>query len=82
MIFQVILQYSRILENKILIFFKNIFMAGGKVKYSQLSKEEKIKFLGDFYSTVASLQNREEVKNFLKDLLTLSESVCWRVVCR
>jgi len=50
-------------------------MAGGKVKYSQLSKEEKIKFLGDFYSTVASLQNREEVKNFLKDLLTLSESV-------
>jgi len=50
-------------------------MARGKVKYNQLSKEEKMKFLGDFYSMVASLRDREEVKNFLKDLLTLSETV-------
>ena len=50
-------------------------MAGGKVKYNQLSKEEKMQFLGDFYSMVESLKDREEVKNFLKDLLTLSESV-------
>ena len=50
-------------------------MAGGKVKYNQLNKEEKIKFLGDFYSMVAILQSREEAKNFLKDLLTLSETV-------
>jgi TrpR-related protein YerC/YecD len=50
-------------------------MARGKVKYNQLSKEEKMKFLGDFYSMVASLGDREEVKNFLKDLLTLSETV-------
>src|SRR3989339_65910 len=50
-------------------------MAGGKVKYNQLSKEEKMEFLGDFYSMVASLKDRGEVKDFLKDLLTLSESV-------
>lgn len=50
-------------------------MTGGKVKYNQLSKEEKMRFLGDFYSMVASLKDRGEVKDFLKDLLTLSESV-------
>lgn len=50
-------------------------MARGKVKYNQLSREERIRFLGDFYSMVATLKNREEVKTFLKDLLTLSESV-------
>ncbi len=48
---------------------------GGKVKYHELSKEEKIKFLGDFYSMIALLKNRGEVKNFFKDLLTLSEAV-------
>ncbi len=47
----------------------------GKVKYHELSENEKKKYLGDFYSMVASLQDRDEVKNFFKDLLTLSEIV-------
>ncbi len=47
----------------------------GKVKYNELSEDEKKKFLGQFYSMVAMLKNREEVKSFLKDLLTLSEVV-------
>lgn len=47
----------------------------GKVKYNNLSEFEKKKYLGEFYSMVALLKDREEVKNFLKDLLTLSEVV-------
>lgn len=47
----------------------------GKVKYNQLTDFEKKKFLGEFYSMVALLKNRDEVKNFFKDLLTLSEVV-------
>ena len=47
----------------------------GKVKYHELPENEKKKFLGEFYSIVASLETREDVKNFLKDLLTLSETV-------
>jgi len=45
------------------------------VKYHELSEQEKKKYLGDFYSMVALLKDRNEVKNFLKDLLTLSEIV-------
>ena len=45
----------------------------GKVKYYELTDEEKRKFLGDFYSAVAFLKTREDVKIFFKDLLTLSE---------
>lgn len=48
---------------------------GGKIKYNQLSQEERMKFLGDFYTMVADLRDRGEVKNFFKDLLTLSEVV-------
>jgi TrpR-related protein YerC/YecD len=47
----------------------------GKVKYHNLSSSQKKKYLGDFYSMVSLLENREEVKNFFKDLLTLSEVV-------
>ena len=47
----------------------------GKVKYHNLSQLEKKKYLGDFYSMVALLKSRDEVKNFFKDLLTLSEVV-------
>lgn len=47
----------------------------GKVKYHDLSEFEKKKFLGEFYSVVAQLKTRDEVKNFFKDLLTLSEVV-------
>lgn len=47
----------------------------GKVKYNALSEEEKKKYLGEFYSMVSVLRSREEIKNFFKDLLTLSEVV-------
>ena len=47
----------------------------GKVKYHDLSDFEKKKFLGEFYSVIAQLKTRDEVKNFFKDLLTLSEVV-------
>lgn len=47
----------------------------GKVKYNQLTELEKKTYLGDFYTMVSLLKDRDEVKNFLKDLLTLSEVV-------
>jgi TrpR-related protein YerC/YecD len=47
----------------------------GKVKYHNLTSEQKKKYLGEFYSMVALLGSRNEVKNFFKDLLTLSEVV-------
>lgn len=47
----------------------------GKVKYNSLSEEERKKYLGEFYSMISLLKGREEVKNFFKDLLTLSETV-------
>jgi len=48
---------------------------GGRVKYQNLTELEKKKFLGDLYDMIALLKNREEVKQFFKDLLTLSETV-------
>ncbi len=47
----------------------------GKVKYHELSDEQKKRYLGDFYSVVALLKTRDEVKKFFKDFLTLSEIV-------
>jgi TrpR-related protein YerC/YecD len=47
----------------------------GKVRYSELSNFQKKKYLGEFYSMVAMLRSRDEVKKFFKDLLTLSEVV-------
>jgi len=47
----------------------------GKVRYHELSEYERKTYLGDFYSMVSLLKNRDEVKNFFKDLLTLSEVV-------
>ena len=47
----------------------------GKVRYNQLSDFEKKKFLGEFYTMISLLRNRDEVKTFFKDLLTLSEVV-------
>ena len=47
----------------------------GKVKYNQLNEFEKKKYLGEFYTMVSLLKNRDEVKEFFKDLLTLSEVV-------
>lgn len=47
----------------------------GKVRYHDLSEDERKKYLGEFYSMIALLKTREEVKKFFKDLLTLSEIV-------
>ena len=47
----------------------------GKVRYNELSENDKKKFLGDFYSMITLLEGRDEVKKFFKDLLTLSEVV-------
>jgi TrpR-related protein YerC/YecD len=47
----------------------------GRVKYQNLSDIEKKVFLGELYDMIALLKNREEVKQFFKDLLTLSEVV-------
>jgi len=47
----------------------------GKVKYNQLSEFERKKYLGEFYTMVSLLKSRDEVKEFFKDLLTLSEVV-------
>lgn len=48
---------------------------GGKVKYHNLTENQKKKYLGEFYSTIALLKTRDEAKRFFKDLLTLSEVV-------
>ena len=45
----------------------------GKVKYNSLSEKDKKKYLGDFYTMISLLSSKDEVKAFLKDLLTLSE---------
>ncbi len=45
----------------------------GKVTYHELSESEKKKYLGDFYSIISLLKTRDDVKNFFKDLLSLSE---------
>lgn len=47
----------------------------GRVKYQNLSELERKKFLGELYTMIALLKSREEVKQFFKDLLTLSEVV-------
>lgn len=44
-----------------------------KIKPQKFNKEEKIKYLDALYTAVESLGSREEVKNFLRDLLTESE---------
>lgn len=47
----------------------------GRVKYQNLTEMERKKFLGELYDMIALLKSREEVKQFFKDLLTLSEVV-------
>ena len=46
-----------------------------KVEIRKLSKEERIKYLDALYTTVATLKSRDEVKLFLRDLLTESERI-------
>lgn len=42
-------------------------------KLNRLPKEKRIRMLGEFYDMIASLKNREEVREFFKDLLTPNE---------
>jgi TrpR-related protein YerC/YecD len=46
-----------------------------KVQPRKIKKEDKIKYLDYLYTAVTSLKSREEVKFFLKDLLTESERI-------
>jgi len=42
-------------------------------KLNRLPKEKRIRMIGEFYDCIASLKNRQEVREFLKDLLTPNE---------
>jgi TrpR-related protein YerC/YecD len=42
-------------------------------KLNRLPKEKRIRMLGEFYDVIASLKNREEVREFFKDLFTPNE---------
>ena len=42
-------------------------------KLNRLPKEKRIRMIGELYDVFASLKNRQEVKEFLKDLLTPNE---------
>jgi len=46
-----------------------------KVKPRKVQKEDKIKYLDALYTSVSLIKGREEVKNFLRDLLTESERI-------
>lgn len=42
-------------------------------KLNRLPKEKRIRMIGEFYDAINSLKNREEVREFFKDLLTPNE---------
>ncbi|MBI2064953.1 MAG: hypothetical protein HYT62_02790 [Candidatus Yanofskybacteria bacterium] len=46
-----------------------------KIKPRKVKNSDRIKYLDALYTAVASLKSREEVKNFLRDLLTESERI-------
>lgn len=46
-----------------------------RVRSRKLAKNEKIEYLDALYTAVESLRSREEVKNFLRDLLTEGERI-------
>ena len=46
-----------------------------KLQPRKVKKEDKIKYLDSLYTAVSSLGSREEIKNFLKDVLTESERI-------
>ena len=46
-----------------------------KIRSRKINKEEKIEYLDALYTAVESLGSREEVKNFLRDLLTEGERI-------
>lgn len=45
----------------------------GYFQLNKLPKEKRIRMIGEFYDLIASLKNRKEVREFLKDLLTPNE---------
>ena len=50
-------------------------MAKGKVKPAQLPPFMRKEYLDIFWTSVATLRNRDEVKHFFKDLLSESEAI-------
>jgi len=46
-----------------------------KVKPRKLNNEEKIKSLDALYTSISALKSREDIKNFLRDLLTEGERI-------
>ena len=46
-----------------------------KIKPRRVKNKDRTKYLDTLYTAVASLKSREEVKNFLRDLLTESERI-------
>ncbi len=46
-----------------------------KVKSRNLKKEDKIKFLDALYTATSTLKTRDDMKKFLRDLLTESERI-------
>ncbi|HEY4475087.1 MAG TPA: Trp family transcriptional regulator [Candidatus Paceibacterota bacterium] len=46
-----------------------------KVKPRKVQKRDKIRYLDALYTSVSLIKGREEVKNFLRDLLTESERI-------
>lgn len=50
-----------------------LFFAMSYFALNKLPKEKRIKMIGEFYDVIASLRNRNEVREFFKDLLTPNE---------
>ncbi len=50
-------------------------MAYGKSKYREISPERKQKSLEEFYEVISAIENKGDMKNFLKDLLTPTEAL-------
>lgn len=46
-----------------------------KVKPRKMDNKDRMKYLDALYTSISGLKSREEIKNFLKDLLTESERV-------
>ena len=47
----------------------------GKIKPKSLPQKELYKLLDEFYSIITLLETKDEVKNFFKDLLSISEAL-------
>ena len=54
------------------VFFKLFFM---RVKPRKLKEEDKIKSLDALYTSISSLKTRDDIKSFLRDLLTEGERI-------